>query len=67
MEVEAQESNSQNDAIVSSSCEIIFALKQEALFFVESHNWNPDAAVSTFQDNKPPSSPLLPSSGSNAA
>ncbi|KAM1120922.1 hypothetical protein ACFX19_002708 [Malus domestica] len=50
MEVEAQESNSQNDAIVSSSCEIIFALKQEALFFVESHNWNPDTAVSTFQD-----------------
>ncbi|KAM1255868.1 hypothetical protein ACFX1Q_030084 [Malus domestica] len=51
MEVEAQESNSQNDAVVSSSCEIIFALKQEALFFVESHNWNPHAAISTFQDN----------------
>ncbi|KAM1175959.1 hypothetical protein EV1_028047 [Malus domestica] len=51
MEVEAQESNSQNDDVVSSSCEIIFALKQEALFFVESHNWNLDAAVSTFQDN----------------
>ncbi|KAM0978693.1 hypothetical protein ACFX2C_014640 [Malus domestica] len=51
MEVEAQESNSQNDAVVSSSCEIIFALKQEALFFVESHNSNPHAAVSTFQDN----------------
>ncbi|KAM1003689.1 hypothetical protein ACFX2C_003983 [Malus domestica] len=51
MEVEAQESNSQNDAVVSSSCKITSASKQEALFFVESHNWNLDAAVSTFQDN----------------
>ncbi|KAM1212423.1 hypothetical protein ACFX2G_004052 [Malus domestica] len=51
MEEEAQESNSQNDAVISSSCEITSASKQEALFFVESHNWNLDAAVSTFQDN----------------
>ncbi|KAM1521232.1 hypothetical protein ACFX14_011645 [Malus domestica] len=51
MEVKAQESNSQNDVVVSSSCEITSASKQEALFFVESHNWNLDAAISTFQDN----------------
>ncbi|KAM1035440.1 hypothetical protein ACFX2I_038593 [Malus domestica] len=51
MEVEAQESNSQNDVVVSFSCEITSTSKQEAIFFVESHNWNLDAAVSTFQDN----------------
>ncbi|XP_017185225.3 plant UBX domain-containing protein 4 [Malus domestica] len=51
MEAEAQESNPQNDAIVNSFCEITSASKQEALFFLESHNWDLDAAVSTFLDN----------------
>ncbi|CAB4304619.1 unnamed protein product [Prunus armeniaca] len=51
METEAQESNPQNDAVINSFCEITSASKQEALFFLESHNWDLDAAVSTFLDN----------------
>ncbi|KAM1112809.1 hypothetical protein ACFX13_046479 [Malus domestica] len=51
MEAEAQESNPQNDAVINSFCEITSASKQEALFFLESHNWDLDSAVSTFLDN----------------
>ncbi|KAM5580567.1 plant UBX domain-containing protein 4 [Rosa sericea] len=52
MEAEAQESNPQNDAVITSFCEITSASKQEALFFLESHNYDLDAAVSTFLDNE---------------
>ncbi|KAL6135206.1 hypothetical protein ACLB2K_067434 [Fragaria x ananassa] len=51
METEPQESNPQNDAVISSFCEITSASHQEARFFLESHNWDLDAAVSTFFEN----------------
>ena len=56
METEAQHSNPQNDAaandaFINSFIEITSSSKEEALFFLESHNWDLDAAVSTFLDN----------------
>ncbi|KAL6140167.1 hypothetical protein ACLB2K_058468 [Fragaria x ananassa] len=51
METEPQESNPQNDAVISAFCEITSASHQEARFFLESHNWDLDAAVSTFFEN----------------
>ncbi|XWS75781.1 hypothetical protein CRYUN_Cryun01aG0121600 [Craigia yunnanensis] len=41
----------QNAALVSSFIEITSSSKEEALFFLESHQWDLDAAVSTFLDN----------------
>ncbi|XP_050381556.1 plant UBX domain-containing protein 4-like [Argentina anserina] len=52
MEAEGQEANPQNDAVVTSFCEITSASNQEARFFLESHNWDLDAAVSTFFENE---------------
>ncbi|XP_024190493.1 uncharacterized protein LOC112194494 [Rosa chinensis] len=52
MEAEAQESSPQNDAVITSFYEITSASKQEALFFLEFHNYDLDAAVSTFLDNE---------------
>ncbi|XP_027331171.1 plant UBX domain-containing protein 4-like [Abrus precatorius] len=40
-----------NAALIDSFCEITSSSKQEALFFLESHNFDLDAAVSTFLDN----------------
>lgn len=37
--------------LLSSFCEITFASRQEALFFLESHNFDLDAAVSSFLDD----------------
>lgn len=55
METEAQHSNPQNEAAnavsINSFIEITSSSKEEALFFLESHNWDLDAAVSTFLDN----------------
>lgn len=46
------ESNSQREeALISSFCEIASGSKEEARFFLESHNWDLDAAVSTFLDD----------------
>ncbi|KAJ9170040.1 hypothetical protein P3X46_018176 [Hevea brasiliensis] len=40
-----------NAALINSFCEITSSSKEEALFFLESHQWNLDSAVSTFLDN----------------
>ncbi|CAI0550934.1 unnamed protein product [Linum tenue] len=40
-----------NSALVDSFCEITSSTRQEAAFFLESHQWDLDAAVSTFLDN----------------
>ena len=49
---EATDSNSDvNAALINSFCEITSSSKQEAVFFLESHNFDLDAAVSTFLDN----------------
>ncbi|WCJ37510.1 plant UBX domain containing protein 4 [Euphorbia peplus] len=57
-----------NEALINSFCEITSSSKQEALFFLESHQWNLDSAVSTFLDTDnsnldipiPPSGASLP-------
>ncbi|KAE9596250.1 putative UBX domain-containing protein 2/7 [Lupinus albus] len=50
--MEATDSNPDgNGALINSFCEITSSSKQEALFFLESHNFDLDAAVSTFLDN----------------
>ncbi|OIW04143.1 hypothetical protein TanjilG_00703 [Lupinus angustifolius] len=50
--MEATDSNPDgNAALINSFCEITSSSKQEALFFLESHNFDLDAAVSTFLDN----------------
>ncbi|XP_021273908.1 plant UBX domain-containing protein 4-like [Herrania umbratica] len=41
----------QNAALINSFIEITSSSKEEALFFLESHQWDLDAAVSTFLDN----------------
>lgn len=50
MENEAQDPN-HNAALINSFCEITSSTKEEATFFLESHNWDLDAAVSTFLDD----------------
>ncbi|RDX87628.1 Plant UBX domain-containing protein 5, partial [Mucuna pruriens] len=52
-----------NIALVESFCEITSSSKEEALFFLESHNFDLDAAVSTFLDstNNPNSPDFHPS------
>ncbi|XP_010524491.1 PREDICTED: plant UBX domain-containing protein 5 [Tarenaya hassleriana] len=39
--------------LISSFCEITSSSRDEAKFFLESHQWDLDAAVSTFLDNDP--------------
>ncbi|KAG2716930.1 hypothetical protein I3760_03G150200 [Carya illinoinensis] len=55
MESEAQEpnpnSNNNNEGLVTAFCEITSSSREEALFFLESHNFDLDAAVSTFLDD----------------
>ncbi|XVE78420.1 hypothetical protein DITRI_Ditri13aG0143600 [Diplodiscus trichospermus] len=41
----------QNAGLISSFIEITSSSQEEALFFLESHQWDLDAAVSTFLDN----------------
>ncbi|OIT00130.1 PREDICTED: plant UBX domain-containing protein 4-like [Nicotiana attenuata] len=41
----------QREALVNTFCEITSASKPEALFFLESHNFDLDSAVSTFFEN----------------
>lgn len=51
-EMESEKSNPDANAVlIDSFCEITSSTKQEALFFLESHNFDLDAAVSTFLDN----------------
>ncbi|KAB2073584.1 hypothetical protein ERO13_A07G083500v2 [Gossypium hirsutum] len=54
----------QNAALINSFIEITSSSKEEALFFLESHQWDLDAAVSTFLDSnstaalqQPPTAP----------
>ncbi|XWS47400.1 hypothetical protein CRYUN_Cryun14cG0149100 [Craigia yunnanensis] len=54
MEPETQQQGNptnQNAVVVNSFIEITSSSKEEALFFLESHQWDLDAAVSTFLDN----------------
>ncbi|XP_039045910.1 plant UBX domain-containing protein 5-like [Hibiscus syriacus] len=41
----------QNAALINSFIEITSSSKEEALFFLESHQWDLDASVSTFFDS----------------
>ncbi|MCL7035037.1 hypothetical protein MKW94_011808 [Papaver nudicaule] len=45
----------EKEGLVATFCEITSGSKEEALFFLESHNWNLDSAVSTFleEDSNP--------------
>ncbi|KAI9095382.1 hypothetical protein K1719_026416 [Acacia pycnantha] len=45
------ESVGDNASLINSFCEITSSSKEEAIFFLESHNFDLDAAVSTFFDN----------------
>lgn len=40
-----------NENLINSFVEITSSSREEATFFLESHRWNLDAAVSTFLDN----------------
>lgn len=53
MEPETQQpaANLNNPALINSFMEITSSSKEEAAFFLESHQWDLDAAVSTFLDN----------------
>ncbi|CAM8954477.1 unnamed protein product [Rhodiola kirilowii] len=44
-----EESN--NETLIRSFSEITSVTREEALFFLESHNWDLDSAVSTFFDS----------------
>lgn len=60
------ESENNNIALINTFREITAATEEEALFFLESHKWNLDSAVSTFLDDSaahpivPPSPPSEP-------
>ncbi|EEF37052.1 UBX domain-containing protein, putative [Ricinus communis] len=45
------EAEAPNAALINSFCEITSSSKEEAIFFLESHQWNLDSAVSTFLDD----------------
>ncbi|XP_015881145.1 plant UBX domain-containing protein 4 [Ziziphus jujuba] len=45
------ETEALQESLINSFSEITSSSKQEASFFLESHNWDLDAAVSTFLDN----------------
>lgn len=47
------------DALIDSFCDITSSSKQEALFFLESSNFDLDAAVSTFLDNNTTTHPTV--------
>ncbi|WMV30623.1 hypothetical protein MTR67_024008 [Solanum verrucosum] len=51
-----------NEALISTFCEITSSSKSQALFFLESHNFDLDSAVSTFLENS-----SLPSAGPGTA
>ncbi|KAG6420416.1 hypothetical protein SASPL_116943 [Salvia splendens] len=55
-------------ALINTFCEITAcASKSEALFFLESHNFDMDAAVSTYLDDANPVEPYAPGPASPAA
>ncbi|XP_030483849.2 plant UBX domain-containing protein 4 [Cannabis sativa] len=58
METAIPESQSHHDDLINSFCEITSSSKEEAQFYLESHNWDLDAAVSTLLDDNtvPPAS-----------
>ncbi|CAL5403416.1 unnamed protein product [Camellia sinensis] len=47
-QAEEEENPSSHADLINTFCEIASASREEALFFLESHNFNLDAAVSTF-------------------
>ncbi|KFK23686.1 hypothetical protein AALP_AAs50902U000400 [Arabis alpina] len=49
-----------NENLIKSFIEITSSSKEEASFFLESHRWDLDAAVSTFLDNETTASAALP-------
>lgn len=60
-EMESENPNSDaNAALINSFIEITSSTQQEALFFLESHNFDLDAAVSTFLDNDNTAIPIIP-------
>lgn len=61
MENDAQESNSERVVLINSFCEITSSTKEEAIFFLESHNWDLDSAVTTFYDNTASVTAIIPS------
>ncbi|KAF7815315.1 plant UBX domain-containing protein 4-like [Senna tora] len=51
MELSDPNSHPNNASLINDFCEITSSSKEEALFFLESHNFDLDAAVTTFFDN----------------
>lgn len=60
MESENPNSDANAAALINSFIEITSSTQQEALFFLESHNFDLDAAVSTFLDNDNAAIPNIP-------
>ncbi|XP_021890110.1 plant UBX domain-containing protein 5, partial [Carica papaya] len=58
--------NPGNDNLITSFCEITSSSKEEAIFFLESHQWDLDSAVSTFLDNATALHPVVPPPSSHA-
>ncbi|XP_059282044.1 plant UBX domain-containing protein 4-like [Lycium ferocissimum] len=50
--------DSQREELLTTFCEITSSTKPEALFFLESHNFDLDSAVSTFFDGSGPNNTL---------
>ncbi|KAI3847780.1 hypothetical protein MKX03_009763 [Papaver bracteatum] len=48
----------EKEGLVATFCEITSGSKEEALFFLESHNWNLDSAVSTFLEEDSNHNPI---------
>lgn len=46
-----EENKTMNENLINSFLEITSSSREEATFFLESHRWDLDAAVSTFLDN----------------
>ncbi|KAL3509862.1 hypothetical protein ACH5RR_029263 [Cinchona calisaya] len=67
-EEEASETiNSSNSTLINTFCEITSASQSEALFYLESHNFDLDSALSTFLESSTPSIPAAVVSGATPA
>ncbi|ESQ55968.1 hypothetical protein EUTSA_v10025275mg [Eutrema salsugineum] len=58
--MEENKTMTMNDKLITSFLEITSSSREEATFFLESHRWDLDAAVSTFLDNDAAAAADLP-------
>lgn len=65
VEDEAEEARLDNSSLISTFCEITAASQSEAQFYLESHNFDLDSALSTFLEATNPSTAVASAAGND--